>query len=166
MFRNTAPKPKTGTVAKARNLRREMTLPEIILWRQLRKRPGGLKFRRQHPSGAYVLDFFCSDARLAVEIDGFAHDTGDHPRRDVARDAWFARAGIATLRISAKDVLGDVEAAVRHIVETACSRLPLHHPAARGGPPPRDELGEECEMRAYPKNSSPSLSRGGGSPQD
>jgi hypothetical protein len=47
-----------------------MSLPEGLLWRELRKRPSGLKFRRQHPAGIYVLDFYCAAARLAIEVDG------------------------------------------------------------------------------------------------
>jgi very-short-patch-repair endonuclease len=90
-----------------------------------------------------VLDFFCSDARLAIEVDGFAHSTGDRPERDAARDAWFARAGIVTLRIPAQAVLEDLNAVVLHVVTEARARIPLHHPAAPGGPPPRDKLGEE-----------------------
>ena len=120
-----------------------MTLPEGLLWRELRKRPDGLKFRRQHPSGVYVLDFYCSDARLAIEVDGIAHSMGDNPARDEARDAWFARAGIRTLRIPASAILGDLETAIAWILVEARARLPLHHPAAPGGPPPRDKLGEE-----------------------
>ena len=143
MLKNIAPKPKSGKIDRARELRRDMSLPEILLWAELRKRPGGIKFRRQHPSGAYVLDFFCSDARLAIEIDGGAHDFGDQPMLDEARDAWFARAGIATLRILAKDVLTDLEAVLIHIINQARSHLPHHHPAAPGGPPPLDKLREE-----------------------
>lgn len=120
-----------------------MSLPEVLLWQELRKRPGGLKFRRQHGSGDYVLDFYCSDARLGIEVDGLAHDRGDRPLQDAERDAWFAEAGIATLRISARDVLADLGAAVSYIAGEACLRLPLHHPAAPGGPPPRDKLGED-----------------------
>jgi very-short-patch-repair endonuclease len=142
MLKDVSPPPKSGGIDKARRLRRGMTLPEGLLWRELRKRPEGLKFRRQHPSGAYVLDFFCSDARLAIEVDGFAHDTGDRSERDGMRDAWFARIGIKTLRIPAQAVLEDLSAAVLHIITEARGRIPLHHPAAPGGPPPRDELGE------------------------
>ena len=54
-----------STQKLAASMRREMTLPEVLLWRELRKRPGELKFRRQHPSGRYGLDFFCASARLA-----------------------------------------------------------------------------------------------------
>jgi very-short-patch-repair endonuclease len=47
-----------------------MSLPEVLLWQALRARPGGWKFRRQHPSGPYVADFYCHEARLIVEVDG------------------------------------------------------------------------------------------------
>jgi very-short-patch-repair endonuclease len=115
-----------------------MTLPEVILWQVLRQRPNGLKFRRQHPSGSYVLDFFCADARLAIEVDGEAHSRGDRPTRDAKRDEWLSTAGIATLRVPAVNVLKDVDAVVRWIAAEALARLPLHHPALPDGPPPRD----------------------------
>jgi very-short-patch-repair endonuclease len=118
-----------------------MTLPEVILWHSLRQRPEGLKFRRQHPTGPYVLDFFCSDARLAIEIDGEAHSRANRPALDAERDQWFRSAGIETLRIPAGDFLNDADAVLRWIVNEAKSRLPLHHPA--GGPPPRGKLGED-----------------------
>jgi len=58
MLKNIAPKPRKRTTMNARHLRRQMSLPEVLLWRELRKRPNGVKFRRQHPTGPYVLDFF------------------------------------------------------------------------------------------------------------
>jgi very-short-patch-repair endonuclease len=120
-----------------------MSFPEVMIWQALRRQPGGLKFRRQHPSGPYILDFFCSDARLAIEIDGEAHSLGDRPQRDGARDAWLHSAEIDTLRIAAVEVLKDADTVVRGIVAQAAARLPLHHPASPGGPPPRDKLGED-----------------------
>jgi very-short-patch-repair endonuclease len=51
-------------------------------------------FRRQHPIGRYVLDFYCAEARLAVEIDGMSHDLGDRPRHDANRDAWLNARGL------------------------------------------------------------------------
>jgi len=90
----------------ARRLRRRMDLPEVLLWDRLRGgRLNGLKFRRQHPVGRYVLDFYCERAKLAVEVDGYSHDVADRPERDMARDAWLAGQGVRTLRIGAKDVL-------------------------------------------------------------
>lgn len=143
MFKDISPEPRRDGTRKARQLRRKMSLPEVVLWHWLRKRPNGLKFRRQHPTGPYVLDFFCSDARLAIELDGEAHSRGDRPQRDLARDHWLRRAGVETLRIPAVDLLNDADAVIRWIVAEASARLPLHHPALRGGPPPRGELGED-----------------------
>ncbi len=144
MFRDIAPKGKSAAIRQSRQLRREMSLPEVLLWQELRKRPCGLKFRRQRPTGeALSLDFYCIDAKLAIEVDGEAHGRADRPIRDVARDAWLASQGIATLRIPAREILQDLESAVGHVVASSRARLPLHHPAAPDGPPPRDELGEE-----------------------
>ena len=141
MLKDIAPKARSAAAIKARKLRREMTLPEVILWQALRHRPDGLKFRRQHPTGPYILDFFCSDARLAIEVDGEAHSRGDRPERDLARDEWLRTAGIETLRVPAVELLSDADAVLRYILISAKARLPLHHPA--GGPPPRGKLGED-----------------------
>ena len=60
------PRRKLGrNVAKARQLRRQMSLPEALLWRLLRRAPDGIAFRRQHPIGPYVLDFYCAARKLA-----------------------------------------------------------------------------------------------------
>ena len=131
------------SVRQARALRRTMTVPEVALWAVLRTRPAGLKFRRQHPAGPFVLDFYCADARLAVEVDGEAHERGDRPMRDQRRDAVLSVHGIETLRVSARDVLRDLEAVVRSIAARALERARLHHRPAAGGPPPQAELGEE-----------------------
>ena len=143
MLKDIAPKAAANGIRRARTLRQAMTLPEVLVWQILRTRPGGLKFRRQHPCGPYVLDFYCNDARLAIEVDGEVHGRADQPVRDARRDAALLDMGIATLRIAAADVLRDLDAAIRHVVAVATTRLPLHHPAVPGGPPPRDELGEE-----------------------
>jgi very-short-patch-repair endonuclease len=154
------------TIRRARRLRREMSLPEVLLWQELRRRPGGLKFRKQHPGGPYIGDLFCHAARLVVEVDGEAHDRGDRPRRDAARDAWFAERRFAVMRIPASEVMGNLEGVVQGIVARARRKnpplkgegdrpeagggvsdssihpqtlTPFHH-AAHGPPPP---LGED-----------------------
>jgi very-short-patch-repair endonuclease len=119
-----------------------MSLPEVLLWQQLRARPSGLKFRRQHPSGPYDLDFYCGDARLAVEIDGESHERGDRPERDSIRDHWLDQHGITTMRIPGAEVLRNLEGVLLGIIEECKARLPLHPAAPRRGPPPRDTLGE------------------------
>ncbi len=108
------------TVAKARALRRAMSPPEARLWQALRGRPEGLKFRRQHPVGPFVLDFYCPKAKLGIEVDGEVHGMGGNPERDQARDAWFEERGFRMLRIPAADLFGDIEPAVRLIL--SCCR--------------------------------------------
>jgi very-short-patch-repair endonuclease len=107
------------TYGRARDLRRRMTLPEVLLWQALRAGAiPGSRFRRQHPLGPYILDFYCPSARLAIEVDGWAHAMGD-PDRDRRRDAWLEQAGVRTLRIEAKLVLDDMDA-VLLMIAGAC----------------------------------------------
>jgi very-short-patch-repair endonuclease len=122
-------------IKRARSLRRKLSLPEVVLWQNLRQRPDGLKFRRQHPAGPYVLDFYCEEARLCVEVDGSAHDFGDKPSADQHRDAWLREAGMRTARVPARDVLENLEGVLQLIV-LECRARPLHHPAVPDGPPP------------------------------
>src|SRR4051812_10932981 len=68
-------------VKRARSLRRQMSLPEVLLWQQLRKRPQGLKFRKQFPIDQITVDFACLSHRLVIEVDGDGHSFGDQPRR-------------------------------------------------------------------------------------
>jgi very-short-patch-repair endonuclease len=95
-----------------------MSLPEVLLWNLLRKSPGGVRFRRQHPLGKYILDFYCAAAKVCIELDGLSHDAGDQPERDEQRDAWLDQQGIDVIRIPAAEVLkspADVaEAVVRY----------------------------------------------------
>ncbi len=95
------------TILKARELRKTMSKPEIMLWQQLRKKPRGIKFRRQHPIGSYILDFYCPSAKLGIEVDGLAHDMGNRPERDEQRDWNLSQDGIEIIRISAQEVLDD-----------------------------------------------------------
>ena len=123
-------------VLRARALRPNMTLPEAMLWRELRKRPGGFKFRRQHPLGRYIVDFYCPAAKLVIEVDGKAHSMGVNPMRDAHRDVWLSDDGLAVLRVSARDVLDNPEPVIAQIIAECRRLLPLHH--AAHGPPPHD----------------------------
>jgi very-short-patch-repair endonuclease len=130
------------TVAAARRLRRNLSPPEAMLWIRLRARaPVSPPFRRQHPIGPYVLDFYCAKARLAVEIDGMSHDLEDRPERDLRRDAWLANQGVRVMRIAAVEVLAAPDDVTDGIVRTATEMIedrasrPLHH-ASHGPPPP------------------------------
>jgi very-short-patch-repair endonuclease len=100
-----------------------MTKPEFLLWQILKTSPNGHKFRKQHPAGPYVLDFFCARANLAIEVDGIAHDTDVRAKRDIKRDTWLSERRIDTLRIPAIDVLKDATEVTNNIVVTIDDRL-------------------------------------------
>ena len=125
----------------ARKLRRELSLPEKLVWVRIRR--GELHFRRQHPIGNYVLDFYCPAAKLAIEVDGVAHDFGDRPQRDDRRAEWLKAQGIELVRIPAKDVLRDPDEIADAVIRL-CSgpAKPLHHSPPASGPPPH-ELGSQ-----------------------
>ena len=108
------------TVRMARQLRSALSLPEVLLWQRLRG--ADVKIRKQHPCGPYVLDFYCAAAKLAIEIDGIAHDMGDRPQRDEARDQFLRQRGLAVLHIAAAEVLRDVDSAAVSIVAACRAR--------------------------------------------
>jgi very-short-patch-repair endonuclease len=103
--------------ARARKLRGDPTDAEQKLWWVLRCRQiDGLKFRRQHPSGPYVLDFYCSAIRLAIEVDGGQHNDQVERLRDERRTGWLASRGVTVLRFWNNDVLGNPEGVWSEIV--------------------------------------------------
>ena len=119
------------TIKRAKRLRSQMSLPEVILWQALRKRQNGMRFRRQHPAGPYILDFYCDAAKLCVEVDGETH--AFRADTDHRRDEWLRQEGVTVLRILARDVLSDLEAVVRYIASYAPSA------AVPAAPPPAGE---------------------------
>ena len=112
----------SGAERAARADRKKLSFPEIVLWQELRKEPGGHYFRRQHAAGPYQLDFYCAKARLCIEVDSEAHGFGDRPARDAVRDRWLEGEEVATLRVPAAEVLRDLESVVRYIVCAAAAR--------------------------------------------
>jgi very-short-patch-repair endonuclease len=106
-----------------------MTGSEQRLWQALRgKRLGGVRFRRQHVLGPYVTDFFCSARRLAIEIDGGAHEAEEAQMRDAQRDAWMASRGVRVLRIPDRRVREDFDG-VLAIIARAAGAAPPPPPA-------------------------------------
>ena len=126
------------SVERARSLRGQMTPPERRLWNALKSWPQGFKFRRQHSLGPYVLDFFCYETALAIEVDGLAHELGRNPSHDERRDTWVEQQGIRTIRLRAIDVRDNLQGLVALIVEECLARSPqqISPSTASGGPPP------------------------------
>jgi len=119
-----------------------MSLAEVLLWRELQQRPSGRKFRKQFPLAPYTLDFTCLSVRLTIEVDGEAHDRGDRPQRDEARDQFVTEYGFEMLRLPAVEVLRNMDGCIRGIV-AACAERGPPPPSLRDGPPPR--AGEDRE---------------------
>ncbi|MFB3820101.1 MAG: endonuclease domain-containing protein [Candidatus Methylomirabilales bacterium] len=104
----------------ARELRRRMTPEERILWTHLRAhRLRGLHFRRQQVIDGYVVDFFCHEARLVVEVDGGVHRA--QAGYDAERDRALAQRGLRVLRIPNEDVTRDVAAVLARIAQAAAA---------------------------------------------
>jgi very-short-patch-repair endonuclease len=141
--------PHAGSATHAREMRKNLTPPEARLWQALRgHRLNGLKFRRQHPIGPFIFDFYCVSARLAVEVDGSIHTPGDNPKRDDSRDAWLERHAVTVLRIEARHVLDRLETVLTEIGRAAARAEkpwdgggPLRRPAGDASPLPGEETG-------------------------
>ncbi len=102
--------------SRARQLRRTSTGPERLVWGLLRdRRFNNCKFRRQHPVGPSVVDFYCATARLAIELDGRSHD--DCGAADIERQ-WYLEevAGLKVFRVSNDDVLRDRESVIHGLM--------------------------------------------------
>ena len=103
-------------LAFVRKLRRDQTDAESVLWYFLRgKRLGGWKFRRQFPLDPYVLDFYCHDKKLAIELDGGQHNEPNGAIKDEVRKTFIEQRGIRILRFWNHDVLADREAVLQVI---------------------------------------------------
>ena len=110
----------------ARKLRRESTDAEILLWSHLRnRRLDGYKFRRQYRVDPYILDFFCVEHRLAIEVDGSQHLTEEGEAKDARRTAFLLEQGIRVLRFSNLDVLLELMPTLETIFEALQQTLPL-----------------------------------------
>ncbi len=106
------------TEQAARNMRKHPTPAEAILWRALRgRRLAGLKFRRQHPIGQFIVDFYCADCKLVVEADGSIHD--QQIGYDQARTKQLEAFGCKVLRVSNTLVINDLETVLMNITQAA-----------------------------------------------
>jgi very-short-patch-repair endonuclease len=117
-----------------------MTDLERKLWQALRLKSLGFRFRRQHPVGDYVLDFFCWEGMLCVEVDGEFHDR--NPARDMKRDAWLAGQGIVTQRFSTVDLIENFDGVLETIYDLCCERAGRVPFGPHPDPPPQAGEGE------------------------
>ena len=110
-----------------RELRRQMTDAECLLWGLLRaRRFGGFKFRRQKAIGRYIVDFYCASCRLAIELDGGGHAEPRQQRYDGRRTEALNAAGIVVLRFWNDEVVRETEAVLEEIWRTLHARADAH----------------------------------------
>ena len=105
-----------------RELRKESTPAEKLLWTRLRNRKlNGLKFRRQHPIDKFIADFYCHEKKLVIELDGRIHDVKVNKDYDEARTTMLAGLNIYVLRFRNEEVTDSIELVLKKICETADS---------------------------------------------
>ena len=121
----------TTSLERRRTLRFEATDAEIFVWKRLRARQfEGLKFRRQHPVGPYILDFYCPERRLAIELDGGQHFEPAAQAYDHRRTVFLRRSGIAVLRFNNDEVFLETEV-VFEAIARALGDVPSPRPSPR-----------------------------------
>jgi len=117
---------------RARTLRKTMSNAERRLWHALRARQlDGVRFRRQHPIGRYIVDFVCLERRLVVEVDGAQHAETNQIAHDARRDRWLEAEGYRVMRVPTAEVRGNIAGVLDTIWGTLQERPPVranHHP--------------------------------------
>jgi very-short-patch-repair endonuclease len=106
-----------------RSLRKQQTPQEVILWSRLRRKQLEYKFRRQHSVGLYILDFYCSSKKLAIEIDGSQHFETEAQDYDEKRTQYLNDKGIQVLRFTNADINTNIDGVLMKIMEVT-SNLP------------------------------------------
>jgi very-short-patch-repair endonuclease len=105
---------------RAKGFRKAMSPPEVRLWTRLRQlRGGGPTFRRQHPIGPYIADFYCAAAKLVVEVDGAHHTEDAQIAHDAERSAYLESLGYRVVRCPGRDVMANADEAAQGIVQAA-----------------------------------------------
>jgi very-short-patch-repair endonuclease len=113
---------KPETLETARILRRSMTESEILLWEKLRARQIlGLRFRRQHPMDIFIVDFYCHEARLVIEIDGEIHS--QQVEYDDGREADIEKYDIKVIRFTNFEVINEIDKVLNKIKLTVKERI-------------------------------------------
>ena len=127
---------------RARQLRKNMTDSERVLWSRLRgKQLLSVQFYRQKPIGEYIVDFYAPRTKLVVEVDGSQHMEAEHDEKDKHRDQYLAAIGLRVLRFNSREILEETDAVVEVIYCAMEERLQREIPL---GPPLRK--GEDFEV--------------------
>jgi len=97
------------------SLRRGQTTPEELFWQKVRQKQSGVKFRRQHGIGDYIVDFYCAECTLIIEIDGDSHFTQDAREYDKERDAFLESRGFRVVRFTNRQIMEELESVLAKV---------------------------------------------------
>ena len=119
-----------ASVNIARKLRRTQTPAEKLFWQVIKNRQvANLKFKRQHPVGPFIVDFYCHEASLIIEVDGDVHDVEEIKIYDKQREAYLKNKGYSILRFTNEEVVAELDRVVREIEKVA---KPSPYPLSKG----------------------------------
>ena len=99
----------------AKELRKNMTNAEKVLWNYLKAKPNGYKFRRQHPLKIYIADFYCHKLKLVIELDGSIHNNEDVKVNDEIRQKLIEEDGLTVMRFNNTEIFNDIANVVKVI---------------------------------------------------
>ncbi|GLR05122.1 endonuclease [Vibrio hyugaensis] len=105
-------------------LRSNMPKPEEVLWQRIRRKQLGVKFRRQHGIGRYIVDFYCAELSLVIEIDGDSHFSAEGKEKDAMRDAFMEALGIKVLRFTNEEAMKQTESVLERIIQFSSEQQP------------------------------------------
>jgi very-short-patch-repair endonuclease len=120
-------------VEQSRKLRRQQTPQERKLWKHLRARNLGVKFRKQYVIGFYIADFCCPERKIVIELDGYGHTEKVQKERDKERDSCLEHRGYKILRFWNSEIDRNLEEVVEHIDQVITPPHPDPLPNGRGG---------------------------------
>ena len=107
----------------AKHLRNTMTDAETVLWMHLKQKINGCKFRRQHPIGLFIADFYCHKAKLIIEVDGSIHNTEEVKKADAEKEAFFLTKNYRVLRFTNDQVLHKMESVIEKIAQVVNNNI-------------------------------------------
>ncbi|SNS51323.1 Very-short-patch-repair endonuclease [Ekhidna lutea] len=119
-------------VPLAKKLRMDMTFSEVLLWNELKQKQLGIRFSRQVPIDEYIVDFYCKDLMLAIEIDGESHYHDDQPAKDLVRQERLEFLGVNFLRFDDIDIKRNINWVLEQIIYWMADNKPTPDPSREG----------------------------------
>ena len=114
------------TLRTAAILRKNMTLSEILLWKKLRDRKiFNTKFRKQHPISMFIVDFYCHELKLVIEVDGDIHNDKESREYDLGRSAELNKFGLKVIRFTNDEVIYNIDSVITRILGVITELAPL-----------------------------------------